>query len=88
MACPSLKRTLKTNCVSNLPSISGKKCTGALGCAGFRVRRQEISYVILRRNKPFAQITVPEQSLLDRRTLRLVLRTTGLSVDEFVGLLS
>ncbi len=74
--------------MSKLPTVSGEECTSALGHAGFRVRRQEISYVILRRNELFAQVTVPDHDVLDRSTLGIVLRSAGLSLEEFIGLLS
>lgn len=43
--------------------------------------------MILRRDKPFAQVVVPDHRVLDRGTLRAIVRHAGLSVDEFVRLL-
>jgi predicted RNA binding protein YcfA (HicA-like mRNA interferase family) len=43
--------------------------------------------MILRRDDPFAQVTVPDHDELDRGTLRAILRQAGLSVDEFQQLL-
>ncbi|MDI3466023.1 MAG: hypothetical protein OJF50_004844 [Nitrospira sp.] len=45
--------------MSKLPSISGRACIKALERAGFTVRRQEGSHVILRRDQPFGQLVVP-----------------------------
>ncbi len=36
---------------------------------------------------PFAQVVVPDHKVLDRGTLRAIVRQAGLSVDEFVSLL-
>jgi predicted RNA binding protein YcfA (HicA-like mRNA interferase family) len=46
----------------------------ALMRAGFRIRRQHASHIILRRDDPFAQIVVPDHKELDRGTLRAILR--------------
>jgi len=73
--------------VSKLPSVSGRDCLKALEKAGFRLRRQEGSHIILRRDDPFAQVVVPDHRELDRGTLRAILRAAGISVDEFIAFL-
>jgi predicted RNA binding protein YcfA (HicA-like mRNA interferase family) len=73
--------------VSQLPSISGRECTKALGKVGFRLRRQEGSHMVLRRDQPFAQVVVPDHKELDRGTLRAILRGAGIAVEEFIALL-
>jgi predicted RNA binding protein YcfA (HicA-like mRNA interferase family) len=73
--------------VSKLPRISGRQCVRALEKAGFFVRRQEGSHIILRRSEPFAQVVVPDHKELDRGTLRAVIRQSGLTVESFVSLL-
>jgi len=74
--------------MSTLPCISGQQCVGALRKAGFYLkRRQKGSHIILRRDDPFAQVTVPDHKELDRGTLRAMIRQAGLSVDEFVKLI-
>jgi len=73
--------------MSKLPGISGRECAQALAKAGFVFRRQEGSHMILRRDQPFAQVSVPDHKELDRGTLRAIIRQAGLSVDEFVNLL-
>ena len=70
--------------MSQLPTISGRECVKALGKAGFIVRRQEGSHIILRRDDPFGQVVVPDHRELDRGTLRAIIRQAGLSVEEFV----
>ncbi|RMD49517.1 MAG: type II toxin-antitoxin system HicA family toxin [Candidatus Thermofonsia bacterium] len=73
--------------MSPLPQISGRDCIKALEKAGFYVRRQRGSHVILRRDDPFAQLVVPDHKQLDRGTLRAIIRQSGLSVSEFIELL-
>ena len=70
-----------------LPVVSGREAVKALVKAGFVERRQTGSHIILRRDDPFAQVTVPDHKVLDRGTLRAIIRQAGLSVDEFLALL-
>jgi predicted RNA binding protein YcfA (HicA-like mRNA interferase family) len=70
--------------MSGLPRISGRDCVKALNKAGFYLKRQEGSHMILRRDNPFGQVVVPDHKELDRGTLRAIIRQSGLSVDEFV----
>ena len=73
--------------MTKLPGVSGRECARALARIGFRLRRQEGSHMILRRDDPFGQLVVPDHKELDRGTLRAILRQAGLGVEEFVGLL-
>jgi predicted RNA binding protein YcfA (HicA-like mRNA interferase family) len=73
--------------MTGLPVISGRGCVKALRKAGFCLRRQEGSHLILRRDEPFAQVVVPDHKELDRGTLRVIIRQAGLSVQEFERLL-
>ena len=73
--------------MSGLPNLSGRECIRALSKAGFYVRRQEGSHLVLRRDDPFTQVVVPDHKELDRGTLRAIIRQAGLSVDEFTRLL-
>ena len=74
--------------MSQLPRISGRDCIKALQRAGFVVKRQKGSHVVLRRDDPFAQTVVPDHKELDRGTLRAIIRQDGLSVDAFTDLLA
>ena len=73
--------------MSRLPRLSGRECVKALQVAGFSVKRQHGSHVILRRDDPYAQVVVPDHAELDRGTLRGIIRQPGLSVAEFLRLL-
>jgi predicted RNA binding protein YcfA (HicA-like mRNA interferase family) len=73
--------------MNKLPVISGRECVRALERAGFYLKRQKGSHLILRRDEPFAQVVVPDHKVLDRGTLRAIVRHAGLSVGEFVNLL-
>jgi len=72
--------------MAKLPRLSGRECVKALEKAGFVVKRQHGSHIILRRADPFAQLVVPDHKELDRGTLRAILRAAKLSVEEFIEL--
>ena len=71
--------------MKKLPRISGRECVRALERLGFYFKRQEGSYIILRKDNPFAQIVVPDHKELDRGTLRAIIRQANVSVDEFIN---
>jgi len=43
--------------------------------------------MILRRDAPFAQVSVPDHRELDRGTLRAILKAAALTPDDFTRLL-
>ena len=72
--------------MSKLPVISGKQCVSILEKMGFILKRQESSHIILRRSDPFCQLVVPDHKVLDRGTLRAIIRQAGINVEEFIKL--
>jgi len=44
--------------------------------------------MILRRDDPFSQVVVPDHDELDKGTLRSIIRHAGLTVDQFIALIS
>ena len=70
-----------------LPIISGAECIRALERIGYRQARQKGSHVRLN-CEGRAPVTVPLHDSLDRGTLRSVLRTADVSVDDFIDLLA
>jgi predicted RNA binding protein YcfA (HicA-like mRNA interferase family) len=46
--------------VTKLPAVSGRECLRVLQKAGFVLKRQEGSHMILRRDDPFCQVVVPD----------------------------
>jgi predicted RNA binding protein YcfA (HicA-like mRNA interferase family) len=73
--------------VSKLPVVSGAECVRRLGKAGFVVYRQRGSHIVMVRQTPPSQITVPNHKELDRGTLRAIIRQAGLTVGEFIALI-
>ena len=75
--------------MTKLPVISGKKAIKALGKAGFITVRQRGNHVRLKKTtfERTINVTVPLHDVLDRGTLESIIRSTGMSVDEFIELL-
>jgi len=74
--------------VTKLPrSLSGKTVVKALKKAGFSVKRQKGSHIILRRDHPFAQVVVPDHKSIDTGTLANILDGADLTVEYFLTLL-
>ncbi len=71
--------------MGELPVVSGDDCIAALEKIGYKVARIKGSHVRLRcaGRKP---VTVPRHRELDRGTLRAIIRTANVSVDEFLRL--
>jgi predicted RNA binding protein YcfA (HicA-like mRNA interferase family) len=74
--------------MTKLPrSLSGREVRLALERAGFYLKRQKGSHMVLRRDKPFAQVVVPAHRSIDTGTLAAILDAAGLTVEEFIDLL-
>jgi predicted RNA binding protein YcfA (HicA-like mRNA interferase family) len=74
--------------VTKLPrGLSGREVVKVLQSAGFNVKRQKGSHIILRRDNPFAQVVVPDHKSIDTGTLSSILNGADLSVEEFIDLL-
>jgi predicted RNA binding protein YcfA (HicA-like mRNA interferase family) len=74
--------------VSKLPrGLPYRKVVRALERAGFGVRRQKGSHIVMRREAPFAQVIVPAHKSIDSGTLASILDGAGLSTDAFLKLM-
>ena len=74
--------------MSVLPRVSGRDVVKALLRAGYAQDRQRGSHIILRQlTYPHRRIVVPNHKEVAKGTLRSVIRETGLTVDEFKGLM-
>jgi len=67
--------------------MSGREVVKALQKAGFSVKRQKGSHIVLRRDSPFAQVVVPNHKSVDTGTLATILDGTDLSVEDFIKLM-
>lgn len=70
-----------------VPRVSGREAVTAFERAGFEIRRQRGSHIILTKPGHPATLSVPEHSELKVGTLHALIRKAGLTVDQFVALL-
>ena len=72
-----------------LPVVSGQSAISAFAKLGYEVVRQRGSHVRLRHTaRPECRpLTIPLHKELDRGLLRSLIRTAGVSVEEFTRLL-
>jgi predicted RNA binding protein YcfA (HicA-like mRNA interferase family) len=68
-----------------LPAVSGSDAVKAFQRLGWRVDRQRGSHVVLLKSGSIASLSVPQHRELAPGTLRSLLRSAGVSVDEFVA---
>lgn len=74
--------------MSRLPrGLSYQRVVRALKRAGFSIRRQKGSHIVMRRDKPYAQVVVPAHRSIDTGTLDSILEGAGLTADRFISLL-
>ena len=74
--------------MTKLPrGLSARTVVKALKKAGFYVRRQRGSHIIMRRDNPFNQVVVPRHKSIDTGTLDIILEGANLSVEEFIALI-
>ncbi len=70
-----------------LPRISGMKAVKAFNKSGWSVVRQTGSHIIMIKNDYKVILSVPRHKELDRGTLRKLIKSAGLTVEDFVKLL-
>ena len=74
--------------MTKLPrGLSGRQVRRALERAGFYLKRQKGSHMVLRRDSPFAQVIVPTHTSVDTGTLAALLQSAGIAADDFRALL-
>ena len=71
-----------------LPHVSGRQAVAAFEGAGFQVKRQRGSHIIMAKAGFPETLSVPDHTAVKPGTLRALIRKAGLGVDEFVELLA
>ena len=66
-----------------LPVWSGRKVVRTFQKLGWQVARQRGSHIILVKDGEIASLSVPDHKEVARGTLRSLIRTAGITVDEF-----
>ncbi len=73
--------------MGKLANISGKDAAKAFQKLGWQIRGQVGSHLVLTKSGVRANLTVPQHSELAPGTLRGLIKTADLTVDEFLKLL-
>ncbi len=69
-----------------LPKLSGREAVEAFAKGGWQMVRQRGSHMILVKEGHMATLSVPDHRELAKGTLRSLIRSIGLTVEEFVAL--
>lgn len=73
--------------MGELANVSGKEAVRAFERAGWAIRGQVGSHVMMTKDGIRANLSVPNHKELSVGTLRKLIRVAGLSVDDFLALL-
>jgi predicted RNA binding protein YcfA (HicA-like mRNA interferase family) len=67
-----------------LPVLSGLEADAVLEKFGWRVARRQSSHIVLVKEGHLATLSVPDHKEVARGTLRSLIRSGNLTVDEFL----
>ncbi len=73
--------------MAKLPSPSARKVVKAFRAFGWEVARQESSHIIMVKDGETATLSVPNHNPVAKGTLRSLIRSAGLTVEEFTNAL-
>ena len=73
--------------MSRLPQLGGREIVAAFRRVGWDVDRQRGSHVVMTKVGAIASLSVPQHNPVRRGTLHSLLKSAGLTVDEFLDLL-
>jgi predicted RNA binding protein YcfA (HicA-like mRNA interferase family) len=72
---------------TGLPRLSGREAVSVFERAGFVVRRQRGSHIVMTKSGHQAALSVPDHRELQAGTLRALIRKAAMTVEQFNGLL-
>lgn len=72
--------------MASLPPLSGRDVVRVFSKDGWQMVRQRGSHIILVKQGHMATLSVPDHRELAKGTLRSLIRSSGLTVEEFVAL--
>ena len=68
-----------------LPVLSGRKVVRAFEKLGWQIARQRGSHIVMVKDGEIASLSIPDHREVAKGTLRSLIRTAGLTMDEFVS---
>jgi predicted RNA binding protein YcfA (HicA-like mRNA interferase family) len=69
---------------ARLPVVSGREAVRVFGRFGWTVARQSSSHIALVKAGQMVTLSVPDHKAVAKGTLRSLIRSAGLTVEEFV----
>lgn len=73
--------------MASLPLLSGREVVQAFSRCGWQIARQRGSHMVLVKEGHTATLSVPDHREVARGTLRSLIRSSGLTTEEFASLL-
>jgi predicted RNA binding protein YcfA (HicA-like mRNA interferase family) len=70
---------------SALPVMSGREVVRVFEALGWEAVRQTGSHIIMTKDEELVTLSVPEHREVAKGTLRSLIRTAGLTVNEFIA---
>jgi predicted RNA binding protein YcfA (HicA-like mRNA interferase family) len=64
--------------------VSGRKVVRAFGHLGWQVARQRGSHIIMVKEGEIATLSIPDHREVAKGTLRGLIRSAGITVEEFI----
>lgn len=71
--------------MASLPVLSGREVVRIFESFGWTVARQKSSHIILTKDGEIVTLSIPNHNEVARGTLRSLIRSANLTVDEFVN---
>lgn len=71
--------------MASVPVLSGREVVRVFERLGWQVARQSASHIIMVKGGETATLSVPDHREVAKGTLRSLIRTAGLTVQEFVS---
>lgn len=69
---------------SNIPVISGREAVKVFEKFGWTIARHRASHIIMTKGNEIVTLSIPDHKEVARGTLRSLIRSANLTVDEFV----
>jgi predicted RNA binding protein YcfA (HicA-like mRNA interferase family) len=69
----------------HLPVLSGRKVVRVFEKLGWQVTRQRGSHIVMVKDGEMTTLSVPDHKEVAKGTLRSLIRSAGVTIDEFAG---
>ena len=70
--------------MATLPVLSGKEVVKRFENLGWRIARQSSSHIIMTKEGEVATLSVPDHKEVAKGTLRSLIRSANLTINEFI----